>query len=256
MASPSSTKRSWLSFLLALTIYASAWLLVSHYQPLEVVEPVKDVTPLMRLITTIEPVAKASAPLSESLSVRPAKLSQQKKATPAPAAPRKAVAKRKAHKAVVTQPKPSVPASTETQTVAVLPTAQQLPDNIGMAAKQEQVSPEVVPAQPALSSSAIKDIANAYRIMVHERIATLQTYPDDARRLGEEGTVLVRFTILASGKVERIIIVESSGSERLDAATLAIFTEGLNHQLPPIPIELNKQEWTLSLPIRYQLQSG
>ena len=43
-------------------------------------------------------------------------------------------------------------------------------------------------------------------------------YPRLARRAGEEGSVLCRLHITADGTVERVEVIESSGSERLDAA--------------------------------------
>ncbi len=46
-------------------------------------------------------------------------------------------------------------------------------------------------------------------------------YPLEARRNFEEGTVLLKFTITATGKLENPEILKSSGSEILDAAALA-----------------------------------
>jgi protein TonB len=46
-------------------------------------------------------------------------------------------------------------------------------------------------------------------------------YPAAARRLGEQGAVLVRVLVGADGRAERVEIASSSGSSRLDEAALA-----------------------------------
>lgn len=248
--------RSSLSFLMALSFHAAVVFALWHnWQWSQAVEPLKDVTPLVTLITTAPALPKAIS-LPELSAAPPVKHDKVIQKQPAPAAPRQANSDRKAHKAVATKAQPSVPASIAEQMTRPLPTAQQPPEAMTPAITSSQTQVEAVPSaqSPSLSASAIKDIASAYRSMVHGRIAALQQYPVLARRMGEEGTVLVRFTILASGKISNVSIMESSGSESLDVAAVAIFMEGLNGQLPPIPPELNKSEWTLSLPIRYQLQ--
>jgi TonB family protein len=46
----------------------------------------------------------------------------------------------------------------------------------------------------------------------------LPGYPAESRRAGEEGTVRVRFEVLASGRVGRVTLAASSGFARLDEA--------------------------------------
>ncbi|MDE2184314.1 MAG: energy transducer TonB [Alphaproteobacteria bacterium] len=48
----------------------------------------------------------------------------------------------------------------------------------------------------------------------------MQDYPAISQRLGEEGTVTMKFTITPDGSVENPQVVKSSGSERLDQAAL------------------------------------
>jgi protein TonB len=45
-------------------------------------------------------------------------------------------------------------------------------------------------------------------------------YPPLARRLGEEGTVILRVKVTAQGQVESLHVQQSSGYEPLDAAAL------------------------------------
>lgn len=48
----------------------------------------------------------------------------------------------------------------------------------------------------------------------------LQDYPAISVRLGETGTTTIGFTITPEGRVENVHVVNSSGSERLDNATV------------------------------------
>jgi protein TonB len=253
----SAARRSGVSLFIALVIHVLLllWLFTQWQWPQEA-EPLKNITATMRLITSAPDAAQKVAALPDLALPAPAKKRAVKTHAAAPAAPRSSVSERDAHKAVSEQALPSVPASIGEQIIAPLPTAPQPPEETSRITNQASQEPTEVEAKqlPALSVSALKDIAAAYRTMVHGRIAALQTFPALARRLGEEGTVLVRFTILASGKIAQVSIVESSGSQSLDVAAVDIFTQGLQGYLPPIPAELNKQEWILSLPIRYQLR--
>ncbi len=45
-------------------------------------------------------------------------------------------------------------------------------------------------------------------------------YPTISRRLGEEGTVRLRLTVTAEGRVSEALLLESSGFNRLDEAAI------------------------------------
>lgn len=95
-------------------------------------------------------------------------------------------------------------------------------------------------------------------LMAHYRHALMallkqhQDYPRMSRKLHEEGIVLVRFVIHASGHVTDVGLVTSSGFERLDEAAQAIFA-ALNHQLIPFLDGMEAKPLTFELPIRYAL---
>lgn len=65
-------------------------------------------------------------------------------------------------------------------------------------------------------SSAILSIA-----LADESRRQCARYPDLSRRLNETGTVNMLFDVTASGEVQNLRVAPSSGSERLDNATLA-----------------------------------
>ncbi len=63
----------------------------------------------------------------------------------------------------------------------------------------------------------VAEAASAARVLRAEE----PPYPAAARRLGEQGVVLVRVLVGADGRAERVELASSSGSSRLDDAALA-----------------------------------
>ncbi len=57
-------------------------------------------------------------------------------------------------------------------------------------------------------------------LLIMRKIEAAKRYPKIARKMGIEGTAVVRFKLKPEGKVEAVEIVESSGSEILDKASL------------------------------------
>jgi protein TonB len=77
-------------------------------------------------------------------------------------------------------------------------------------------------------------------------------YPEQARRLRQEGRVKVRFTIDRRGRVISQQIVVSSGHALLDREVEAMLRRA--SPLPAIPASLSKSRLTLTLPIVFNLR--
>lgn len=76
-------------------------------------------------------------------------------------------------------------------------------------------------------------------------------YPDAARNRGEEGVVVVRFTVDRSGQVVSVSLVRGSGHDALDDAAQAMLRGA---SVPPFPASMPQQQQTITVPIRYRLQ--
>ncbi len=76
-------------------------------------------------------------------------------------------------------------------------------------------------------------------------------YPDLARQRGEQGTVIVRFTVARSGRVLTVNVVRSSGSGILDRSTERLLRDT---DLPPFPPTMEGHETTVTFAIRYMLE--
>lgn len=85
---------------------------------------------------------------------------------------------------------------------------------------QSRVATAAPPAPPPTELHAIM------------RTHTQPPYPDVAKRLGEQGTVLMRVTISTDGDVTACAIQKSSGSERLDSSACQYVQEHWRWQPP------------------------
>ncbi len=112
----------------------------------------------------------------------------------------------------------------------------------------------MAPANPLANSAASAArparIAADWQHSVLGWLAAHKTYPDEARRRGEEGRVVLRFTVDRLGKVLGVELVSGSGSPRLDDAAQAMLH---NASLPPFPAEMPQDRVTATVQIRYRL---
>jgi len=81
-------------------------------------------------------------------------------------------------------------------------------------------------------------------------LAAHKTYPDEARRRGEEGRVVLHFTVDRSGKVLGVALASGSGWPRLDDAAQAMLRGA---SLPAFPTEMGQERVTVTVQIRYRL---
>jgi protein TonB len=82
-------------------------------------------------------------------------------------------------------------------------------------------------------------------------LAVHKTYPEQARRRGEEGRVGVRFTVDRAGRVVDTAIAAASGSALLDEAALALLRQAT---LPAFPANMPQVRVTITTTVRYSLR--
>ena len=88
---------------------------------------------------------------------------------------------------------------------------------------------------------------------VRQIIDSNKSYPLLSRQRKEEGTVVVKFTILKNGSVENLTL-RSSGYRGLDReARRMIMT---SEPFPKIPSSANKESITLTVPINFSLEKN
>lgn len=76
-------------------------------------------------------------------------------------------------------------------------------------------------------------------------------YPEDSRRRGEQGAVLVRLTVAHDGRLLDFALLRGSGYDELDDAARAMFR---NAHLPAAPLGSDPPQATVTKPVRYVLR--
>jgi protein TonB len=133
--------------------------------------------------------------------------------------------------AVQAKPAPTPPARGETA--------------LAETARREQ-APAATPAQPAAEAPIAADWQRALAAW----LASHKTYPELARRRGQQGSVGLRFTADRSGRVLAVSLLQSAGSSVLDSAAEALVRDAT---LPPFPAVMTQQTTTVTVTIRYTL---
>jgi protein TonB len=188
-------------------------------EPLPVVEP-ESPPPPQQPEKVVEPTRAPPPP-------EPAPIPERKLIPPTPPPPKPPP-----------RPRAKTPAMTSAPVAEVAPPRPAQPS--AMASPQTVAPPVLAPiADPSWQAS------------VFGWLASRKTYPEEARRRGEEGRVAIRFTIDRSGRVLDAAIVSASGSQRLDEAALALLQRA---SLPPFPVTMAQARITITTTMRYSLR--
>nr|WP_242513345.1 energy transducer TonB [Halochromatium salexigens] len=94
--------------------------------------------------------------------------------------------------------------------------------------------------------------ANNYYGRLATWLARHKRYPAQARRLRQEGTVKVTFTVDNNGRVVSKRIAHSSGHDLLDREAQAMLERA--SPLPRIPASLRRSSLTITLPVAFNLR--
>ncbi len=175
-------------------------------------------SPVPQAVSPAPPI-EATVPLPEPERTQPQALQKRP--------PRRPVRSRTVPVPVQTAPRPNLP--TQNGRIAALPPS------------SSAASP---PAAAAYSSGAWQGALAAW-LQAHKR------YPEQARRDGIEGRVVVRFAVDREGTVKQVNLVHSSGSSELDEAAMAML-RGSHLPPPPAPAP---DTISITLPIHYSLDS-
>ncbi|MFZ2967575.1 MAG: TonB family protein [Sulfuricurvum sp.] len=161
----------------------------------------------------------------------------------------------------VTQSKPPPPAVIP-QTIPLSPvtTSHTLPNIVAkaqptvpsVATVTKPVEATLPPAPPKPSQVDTASIKNQYLGYLRQNVEDHKNYPKNAKRLGQTGTVEVTFTVMADGTITNVKVRQSSNFTLLDTAAKEILTALA--KVRPIPKELGKDAWEITLPISYIIE--
>lgn len=125
----------------------------------------------------------------------------------------------------------------------------------------KRIEPKVVPVNKVVVeqkksekfvSIDVKDvIKNAYLSKLRTVIESNKIYPNKAKRLKQQGNVIVSFEILKSGKITSVKLKDACTYTRLNEAAVKLLLD-LNF-FEPIPDALGKSIWAIEVPISYKI---
>jgi periplasmic protein TonB len=102
------------------------------------------------------------------------------------------------------------------------------------------------------AASADPTVLNRYVASLTAALRNRLRYPDVARSQGIDGVATLRFTMDRSGRVIGSTVTRSAGHPALDQAAIAAASPGSS--LPPAPAALPQQQFTISVPLRFNLR--
>jgi len=184
------------------------------------------------------PPAEAPSPIAVDLALAPPAAIAQ----PAPPPPQ-AVAAAVETPPVIPEPAPAAPPRRAPPRAVAHPVAAAPAEAVVAAAAP-------APAMPAPGPAALGP-SSAWVGALDAWIDSHLDYPEDSRRRGEQGAVLVRLTVAHDGRLLAFALLRGSGYDELDDATRAMFR---NVRLPAAPLASDPPEATLSKPVRYVLR--
>jgi protein TonB len=91
-----------------------------------------------------------------------------------------------------------------------------------------------------------------YLSALSDYVETHKYYPQQAADNGEDGTSVIRATIVRDGTVKNVQLMESSGSRMLDVAWMSLFR---SKHLPPFPDDMKENQRDFTLSMDYELIS-
>jgi periplasmic protein TonB len=139
----------------------------------------------------------------------------------------------------VEQPPPPEPS----QAVIAPPEEQQPPI--------EQAKPPA-PAVPARVKGGALRVEPSWQTALVRHLQQYKRYPSDAQSRGEDGVVLLSFTVDRTGHVLARQIVHSSGHRELDNEVMSMVERA--QPLPPFPPSMPQAKLDLTVPIRFSLR--
>ena len=111
--------------------------------------------------------------------------------------------------------------------------------------------PPPPPPPPKPSKDSLMKVTRAYLMGLSKEFEKRKDYPATARRLKQEGTVRVQFTVSKNGAISGATVAKPCPYSSLNESALAAVQAVT--KFDPIPAVLGKNEWKMEIPIKYNL---
>lgn len=107
-------------------------------------------------------------------------------------------------------------------------------------------------ATAALGQAIPEEVFKEYRLALLKEAGRTSTYPKDALELGIEGTVVVRLSVDANGRIKSSTIDPSSGYVVLDSAALEMVRNA--HPHVSLPQALRGRSFDVAVPVTFRIR--
>ena len=116
--------------------------------------------------------------------------------------------------------------------------------------QQQQRPPQ--PAVPARVKGGAPRVEPSWQTALVRHLQQYKRYPSDAQSRGEDGVVMLSFTVDRTGHVLARQIARSSGHRELDNEVMSMIERA--QPLPPFPASMPQATLDLTVPIRFSLR--
>ncbi|NCN95464.1 MAG: energy transducer TonB, partial [Bdellovibrionales bacterium] len=110
---------------------------------------------------------------------------------------------------------------------------------------------ESIVGEEGLSSPTEVSATKAYQNQLIAQLNANRFYPPLAKKMRQQGVVLVQFRVSKSGKILEAKVIQESPFKSLNDSARKL-VEGL-HNLAPFPAEITKTTWLFEVPVKYQM---
>ncbi|MBX3018794.1 MAG: energy transducer TonB [Bdellovibrionaceae bacterium] len=151
--------------------------------------------------------------------------------------------------------KPAVPKAkpvVSDETAPALPKEDRAIDTVAQTSEESGPSGSAGASEVYGTANGIEVSAQErYRIELQAMLEKKKQYPLLAKRLRQQGKVLVKFTLRRDGSVAAAELVSTSEFETLNKAARELISQISG--LKPFPDEVKKQQWVFVLPVEYRM---
>ncbi len=118
--------------------------------------------------------------------------------------------------------------------------------------EQNQVNKPPTPAMPARTKGGAPRVESSWQTVLVKHLQQFKRYPSEAQERGEEGVVLLSFSVDRNGRVLARQVLRSSGYPVLDDEVMSMIERA--EPLPPFPASMPEPKLDLTVPIRFSLR--
>ena len=118
--------------------------------------------------------------------------------------------------------------------------------------EQNQENKPPTPAMPARTKGGAPRVELSWQTVLVKHLQQFKRYPSEAQERGEEGVVLLSFSVDRDGRVLARQVLHSSGYPVLDDEVMSMIERA--QPLPPFPASMPEPKLDLTVPIRFSLR--